>query len=245
MKIDVLTIFPEMFTAVKSSILGKAEERGILDINLINIRDYTLDKHKKVDDYPFGGGVGMLMQAEPIFRSLEGVGAKVGEIIYMSPKGKKLNKDKVMELSKRERLIILCGHYEGVDQRAIDYWNMEEISIGDYVLTGGEPAAIVLIDAVARMVPKVLGSSLSIEDESVYSGLLEAPQYTKPREFRKMKVPEVLLSGHHKNIELWKFEMALRITKERRPDFFEEFCKKKATLSKEEQKVLKKVIGIV
>ena len=150
-----------------------------------------------------------------------------------------------MELSKRERLIILCGHYEGVDQRAIDYWNMEEISIGDYVLTGGEPAAIVLIDAVARMVPKVLGSSLSIEDESVYSGLLEAPQYTKPREFRKMKVPEVLLSGHHKNIELWKFEMALRLTKERRPDFFEEFCKKKATLSKEEQKVLKKVIGIV
>ena len=243
MKIDVLTIFPEMFTAVKSSILGKAEERGILDINLINIRDYTLDKHKKVDDYPFGGGV--LMQAEPIFRSLEGVGAKVGEIIYMSPKGEKLNKDKVMELSKRERLIILCGHYEGVDQRAIDYWNMEEISIGDYVLTGGEPAAIVLIDAVARMVPKVLGSSLSIEDESVYSGLLEAPQYTKPREFRKMKVPEVLLSGHHKNIELWKFEMALRLTKERRPDFFEEFCKKKATLSKEEQKVLKKVIGIV
>ena len=245
MKIDVLTIFPEMFTAVKSSILGKAEGRGILDINLINIRDYTLDKHKKVDDYPFGGCVGMLMQAEPIFRSLEGVGAKVGEIIYMSPKGEKLNKDKVMELSKRERLIILCGHYEGVDQRAIDYWNMEEISIGDYVLTGGEPAAIVLIDAVARMVPKALGSSLSIEDESVYSGLLEAPQYTKPREFRKMKVPEVLLSGHHKNIELWKFEMALRITKERRPDFFEEFCKKKATLSKEEQKVLKKVIGIV
>ena len=245
MKIDVLTIFPEMFTAVKSSILGKAEERGILDINLINIRDYTLDKHKKVDDYPFGGGVGMLMQAEPIFRSLEGIGAKVGEIIYMSPKGEKLNKDKVMERSKRERLIILCGHYEGVEQRAIDYWNMEEISMGDYVLTGGEPAAIVLIDAVARMVPKVLGSSLSIEDESVYSGLLEAPQYTKPREFRKMKVPEVLLSGHQKNIELWKFEMALRLTKERRPDFFEEFCKKKATLSKEEQKVLKKVIGIV
>lgn len=241
MKINVLTLFPEMFTAVKSSILGRAEEKKLLSIDLVNIRDFSKNKHKKVDDYPFGGGVGMLMQAEPIFGALRHVEAENKKIIYMSPKGKVLNQDKIMELAQEEDIVILCGHYEGIDQRVLEHWDIEEISIGDYILTGGEPAAIVLIDSVARMVPGVLGDFDSAYEESIYSGLLEHPQYTKPREFEGMEVPEVLLSGHHKNIHLWQYEEALKITKERRPDLFEKYISQEHQLSKEEKKILEKV----
>lgn len=240
MKIDILTLFPEMFTALKVSMLGKAEEKGILDINTVNIRDFTLDKHNRADDYPFGGGVGMLMMAEPIFRSLEAVEADKKKIVYMSPKGRILDQQTAERLSKEEELVILCGHYEGVDQRVLDAWDIEEISIGDYILTGGEPAAIVLVDAVSRLVPGVLGDAQSARDESIYSGLLEHPQYTKPRDFRGMSVPEVLLSGHHLNIHLWQYEQALAFTKERRPDLFERYCKSHPPLTKAEKNLLEK-----
>ena len=245
MKIDVLTLFPEMFAAVKTSMLGRAEKNGLLEINLVNIRDYTLNKHKRVDDYPFGGGVGMLMQAEPIFRSLQAINAADKKIIYMSPKGKILNQEKIKELSKEENLVVLCGHYEGIDQRILDYWDVEEISIGDYILTGGEPAAIVMIDAVSRMIPGVLGHQEGVMEESIYSGLLEAPQYTKPREYEGLAVPDVLLSGHHENIHLWQFEEALKVTKERRPDLFEEYLKNHGPLTKTEKKILEKICSLV
>lgn len=210
MKIDVLTLFPEMFTAVtESSILGRAGEKGIININLINIRDYSRDKHNKADDTPFGGGPGMVMLADPIFGALEASSAEGKRILYMSPRGKVLDHDKIRELSEEEELVILCGHYEGIDQRAIDYWGMEEVSIGDYILTGGELPAMVLIDAVARFIPDVLGNSLSTSDESVYSGLLECDQYTKPRTYQNMEVPEVLTGGNHKLIHLWQYENAL------------------------------------
>ncbi len=242
MKINILTLFPEMFTAVTGSILGRAAEKGLLKFNFVNIRDFSQDKHKKVDDYPFGGGQGMVMMADPVFRALESVEAKGKKLIYMSPRGRVLNKDKIQALSAEEEITILCGHYEGVDQRILDYWEMEEISIGDYILTGGELAAMVLVDAVARLIPGVLASEEAALEESVYSGLLEYPQYTKPREYRGMEVPEVLLGGNHRLIYLWKLEAALRLTKEVRPDLFEDFLKKSEELSKDEQKVLEKVI---
>lgn len=246
MKIDVLTLFPQMFTAVKSSILGRAEDKGLLDIVLTDIRDYTLDKHRKTDDYPFGGGPGMVMTCDPIFRAFDAVGAEGKKIVYMSPKGPVLNREKIEELAAEEELVVLCGHYEGVDQRVLDRWKIEEVSVGDYVLTGGEPAAIVLIDAVARMIPGVIGKNESVLEESIYSGLLEYPQYTKPREYAGMEVPEVLVSGNHKLIHLWKLEESLKLTKERRPDLFEKFCREKgAALSKEEKNILKKVQNLV
>lgn len=242
MKIDILTLFPEMFTAVKSSILGKAEEKGILDIRLTNIRDYSTDKHNKADDYPFGGGAGMVLLADPVFRAMEAVGAQGKRAIYMSPRGKILDQETIQQLAAEKELVILCGHYEGVDQRILDYWNMEEISIGDYVLTGGELPAMVLIDSVARLLPEVLSSSHAAMDESVYSGLLEYPQYTKPREYAGMQVPEVLVSGNHKLIDLWKFEQSLILTKQRRPDLFEAFLKKDRKLTKDEKKILEKIL---
>ncbi|MEA4922293.1 MAG: tRNA (guanosine(37)-N1)-methyltransferase TrmD [Eubacteriaceae bacterium] len=241
MIIDILTLFPEMFTAVKSSMLGKAEEKGILEIRLTDIRDYTLDKHKKTDETPFGGGAGMVMTCDPIFRALEHVDAEKKKIVYMSPKGNIPDREKLQQLSREDELVILCGHYEGIDQRILEHFDIEEISIGDYILTGGEPAAIVLTDAVARLIPGVLSSEESAMDESVYSGLLEYPHYTKPREYRGMDVPQVLLSGDHKAIKLWKLEESLKLTKERRPDMFEEFCKRESELSKEEKKILEKV----
>lgn len=244
MKIDILTLFPEMFTAVTSSILGKAGEKGILDIRLTNIRDHTVDKHKRVDEYPFGGGVGMVMQTDPVFHAMEAVGAEGKRAIYMSPRGKVLDQHMIQELAEEDELVILCGHYEGVDQRILDYWNMEEISIGDYVLTGGELPAMVLIDSVARMIPEVLGDSHSALDESIYSGLLEYDQYTKPREYKGMNVPDVLVSGNHKLIHLWKFEQSLRLTKERRPDLFEKFLEKADELTKDEKKILQKIVEI-
>lgn len=188
----------------------------------------------------------MVMTCDPVFRALRSVGAENKKIVYMSPKGPVLDQDKIRSLAEEEELVILCGHYEGIDQRILDKWEMEEISVGDYILTGGEPAAIVLIDAVARMIPGVLASDQAAEEESIYSGLLEYPQYTKPREYEEMAVPEVLISGNHKLIHLWKFEEALRLTRDRRPDLFETFCREKGeTLSKEEKNILKKVGDLV
>lgn len=244
MKIDILTLFPEMFTPLTSSILGRAEEKGILDINITNIRDHSTDKHRKADDYPFGGGNGMVMLAQPIFDALRAVRAEGKKIIYMSPRGKVLGQEKIQELAEEESLVILCGHYEGVDQRVIDYWDMEEVSIGDYILTGGELPAMVLVDSVARMLPEVLSSMDAALGESIYSGLLEYPQYTKPREYEGLEVPEVLVSGNHRLINLWQFEKSLEITKERRPDLFEKFVEKEKELSKDERKILKKFTEI-
>lgn len=243
MIIYVLTLFPDMFVPVtEKSILGRAAEKEILDIRLVNIRDYTLDRHNRTDDTPFGGGAGMVMSAEPVFRSLEAISAEGKRIIYMSPKGRLLNQSLIRELSGEDELVLLCGHYEGVDQRIIDHWNMEEVSIGDFILTGGELPAMVLIDAVARLIPKVLGSSESHKEESIYSGLLEYPQYTKPRDFRGMTVPEVLVSGNHKLIHLWQFAEALKITRGRRPDLFRAFLKSGKNLTADEEKVLKHII---
>ena len=224
MRIDVLTLFPEMFgPVIGGSILGRAAEKGIIDVRLTDIRDFSNDKHNKADDYPFGGGGGMVMMPDPIFGAMESVGAADRKVIYMSPRGKILDAEKIRELSEMDGFVILCGHYEGVDQRVLDYWDAEEVSIGDYVLTGGELPAMVLIDSVARLLPDVLGNENSALEESVYSGLLEHPQYTKPREYRGLRVPEVLLNGNHKLIDLWKFRQALLLTKERRPDMFRDF----------------------
>lgn len=216
-KFDCLTLFPEMFECLKQSIIGRAIENGNIELNLINIRDFSKDKHKKVDDTPYGGGAGMVMKADVVYdayKSLKNDGAKV---IYMSPQGNTLNQKKVEELSKYEHLIILCGHYEGIDQRVIDKIVDEEISIGDYVLTGGEIPAMVLIDSVSRYAEGVI-SKESIEEESFTNGLLEYPQYTRPEVFEGKKVPEVLLSGNHQNIAKWREEEALKITKIKRPD---------------------------
>lgn len=245
MRIDVLTLFPEMFgPVIKGSILGRAAEKGIIDVRLTDIRDFSNDKHNKADDYPFGGGGGMVMMPDPIFGAMESVGAADRKVIYMSPRGKILDAEKIRELSEMDGFVILCGHYEGVDQRVLDYWDAEEVSIGDYVLTGGELPAMVLIDSVARLLPDVLGNENSALEESVYSGLLEHPQYTKPREYRGLKVPEVLLNGNHKLIDLWKFRQALLLTKERRPDMFRDFIGKEHELSKDERKVLEEIMKI-
>lgn len=242
MKIEVLTLFPEMLRGpLDSSMLGKAAEKGLLEIRVTDIRDYTMDKHNRVDDTPFGGGPGMVMAADPIFRALEAIKAEDKKILYMSPKGRILDKEKVEELSQADELVVLCGHYEGIDQRVLEGWEIEEISIGDYILTGGEPAAIVLIDAVARLIPGLLGNEDSHLEESVYSGLLEYPQYTKPRSYRDMEVPEVLTGGNHKAIRLWQFEQSLRLTRERRPDLFEAFLRNAGDLPKEERKILEKI----
>ena len=246
MKIDVLTLFPEMFSGVTgSSMQGKAAENGILEVNLINIRDFSEDKHRKADDAPFGGGVGMVMLADPVFRALESAGAAGKRMLYMSPRGRILDYEKVSELSREQELVILCGHYEGVDERVLEYWGMEEISIGDYILTGGELAAMVLIDAVMRLIPGTLGDARSADEESVYSGLLEYPQYTKPREYRGLCVPEVLVNGNHELIRLWNFEQSLILTKERRPDMFEKYIAGSGGLPKKEKKILEKVLETV
>ncbi len=217
MKFDVLTLFPEMFEILNQSIIGKAIEKDIIDINLINIRDFSKDKHKKVDDTPYGGGAGMVMKPDVVYDAYQSVTDKDAKVIYMSPQGKPLNQKKVEELSKENHLIILCGHYEGIDQRVLDKIVDEEISIGDYVLTGGEIPAMVLIDSVSRYVEGVLKED-SIKEESFSNGLLEYPQYTRPEVFEGMKVPEVLLSGHHENIEKWRKEKSLEITKKKRPE---------------------------
>ena len=220
MKFDVLTLFPEMFGILNQSIIGKAIEKELIDINLINIRDFSKDKHKKVDDTPYGGGAGMVMKPDVVYDAYKSIEDRNAKVIYMSPQGKTLNQKKVEELAKESHLIILCGHYEGIDQRVLDKIVDEEISIGDYVLTGGEIPAMVLIDSVSRYVKGVLKEE-SIKEESFSNGLLEYPQYTRPEEFEGMKVPEVLLSGHHENIDKWRKEKSLEITKKKRPDLLE------------------------
>ena len=218
MKITILTLFPEMFTALGASILGRAQKAGKLEIEVVDIRDYTEDKHLKCDDYPFGGGAGMVMMAQPVGSAIEGVDPGHGaRRIYLSPKGKTLKQEHVFSLCEEEHLVLLCGHYEGVDQRALDLFIDEEISIGDYVLTGGELPAMVLVDCVARYVDGVL-SPESLVDESFSDGLLEYPQYTRPVEYRGLTVPEVLRSGNHAEIDKWRREKSLEITRKNRPD---------------------------
>ena len=217
MKFDVLTLFPEMFEPLKTSIVGKAIEKNLIDLNLINIRDFSKDKHKKVDDTPYGGGAGMIMKADVVYDAYKSIEDKNAKVIYMSPQGKRLNQKKVEELADLEHLIILCGHYEGIDQRVIDKIVDEEISIGDYVLTGGELPAMVLIDSVSRYCKGVITEE-SIREESFSNGMLEYPQYTRPEVFEGVRVPEILLSGHHENIDKWRKEQALDITAKKRPD---------------------------
>ena len=219
MKFDVLTLFPEMFEALDESIIGRAKEKKLIEINLINIRDFSKDKHKKVDDTPYGGGAGMVMMPDIVYDAYMSIkNRENAKVIYLSPQGNVLNQNKVKELSQENHLILLCGHYEGIDQRVLDEIVDEEISIGDYVLTGGELPAMVLIDSVSRYVKGVLNDE-SIEEESFSnSKLLEYPQYTRPEEFMGKKVPEVLISGHHENIRKWRKEKALEVTKNKRPD---------------------------
>ncbi len=218
MRFDILTLFPEMFEPIKQSIIGKAAEKEIIEINLINIRDFSEDKHKKVDDTPYGGGAGMLMMPDVVYRAYSSIqNRENAKVIYLSPKGRTLKQEKVEELSKQQHIILLCGHYEGIDQRVLDEIVDEEISIGDYVLTGGEIPAMVLIDSVSRYVEGVLKNE-SISEESFANGLLEYPQYTRPEVFLNKRVPEVLLSGHHENIRKWREQKSLEITKQKRPD---------------------------
>ena len=222
MRIDILTLFPEMFSALQESILGRAQRDGKIEINVVNIRDYTQDKHLKCDDYPFGGGAGMVMMAPPIGNAIEAIDPQhKAHRIYLSPKGETLRQQKVFELVEREWLILLCGHYEGVDQRVIDLFIDEEISIGDYVLTGGELPAMVLVDCVSRYVDGVISVS-SLVDESFSDGMLEYPQYTRPQEYKGLVVPDVLRSGDHAKIDAWRRERALEITKKNRPDLLGE-----------------------
>ena len=221
MKIDILTLFPEMFTPLKTSIIGRAVDSGKLEINVIDIRDYTLDKHKKCDDTPFGGGAGMVMMPQPIASAIEAVDHNhEAKRIYLSPKGRTFNQEIVLEYSKLDRILLLCGHYEGVDQRVIDLFIDEELSVGDFVLTGGEIPAMAVVDAVSRYVDGVINGE-SLSQESFSNGMLEYPHYTKPQEFMGLKVPEVLLSGHHKKIDEWRAEKSRELTESRRPDLVE------------------------
>ena len=243
MKFDVMTLFPDMIENILGeSIIGRARKAGIIEVSAHNIRDYSTDKHRKTDDTPFGGGVGMIMTCQPIYDCYKDVLSKISaenkkKVIYMSPKGRIFSHSVAKELSEYDNLIFLCGHYEGVDQRIIDEIVDDEISIGDYVLTGGEIPACIVIDAVSRLIDGVLASSECYEGESVASGILEYPQYTKPREFRGREVPEILLSGDHKKIDRWRLEEAVNITRERRPDLLllhPEF--EKALLPKQKRK---------
>ena len=225
MKFDVLTLFPDLFNIVmRESIIGRAQENGIIEINAINIRDYSKDKHKKVDDYPFGGGTGMVMACQPVIDAFNDITkdmVKKPKVIYMSPQGRVLNQKIAKELSTEEHLILLCGHYEGIDERIIEEIVDEEISIGDYVLTGGELPAMVLIDCVSRLLEGVLASEDSYSEESHFNGLLEYPQYTRPADYNGKKVPDILLSGHHANIEKWRTQQSLDRTKRKRPDMYQ------------------------
>jgi len=222
MRIDIITLFPEMFELVfNDSIIGRAQKSGEISIHTHQLRDYAFDKHRRVDDTPYGGGMGMLMKAEPIALCFEEICRQTGErphFVYMSPQGKTLNQQRLKELADIKNICVLCGHYEGVDQRLLDSFIDEEISIGDYVLTGGEIPAMVFCDALCRMVPGVLTNNECFTEESHYNGLLEYPQYTKPSEWRGIEVPDVLLSGHHANIEKWRKEKSIEVTAQKRPD---------------------------
>ncbi len=240
-KFDVLTLFPEMFEAVLGgSITGRARNAGLLEMNFINIRDFSKDKHRNTDDYPYSGGGGMLMTPQPIYDAYMSVAEGKTEkphTVFLSPQGKVFDQKKAIELSKKDHIVFLCGHYEGVDQRVLDMIVDEEISIGDFVLTGGEIPAMAVIDSVSRMVPGVLANEGSYTNESHFSGLLEYPQYTHPQEFMGVKIPEILVSGHHKNIEKWKREQALLTTLKKRPDMLS-----KAELTDEDKAFLEQFI---
>lgn len=241
MRIDLITLFPEMCeTVLNESIIGRAQKKGVLEINTHQLRDFAFDKHKRVDDTTYGGGMGMLMKAEPIALCFEDICEKIGEkpyFVYMSPQGKTLTQQRLAELSKKENICVLCGHYEGVDQRVIDKYVDEEISIGDYVLTGGELPALVFVDALSRMAEGVLSDELCFTDESHYNGLLEYPQYTKPQVWRGMEVPPVLYSGHHENVDKWRHRQSLINTYEKRPDILN-----KKNLSREDEEILQEYV---
>lgn len=232
MKFNVLTLFPEMFSSLDESIIGRSKEKGLIDINLINIRDFSKNKHKKVDDTPYGGGAGMVMEPTVVYDAFKSIKDKKTKVIYLSPQGKTLNQQKVQDLAKEESVTLLCGHYEGIDQRVIDTIVDEEISIGDYVLTGGELPAMVLIDSVSRYIEGVLKEE-SIKEESFTNGLLEYPQYTRPEMFLDKRVPEILLSGNHQKIDEWRRNQSIINTYIKRPDLLKEI-----NLSEKEQKML-------
>ena len=237
MKINILTLFPEFFSSLKNwSIIGRAIENNIAEINCINIRDFSKNKHRKVDDYPYGGGSGMVMNPGPIVDAINSVKTSDSKVIYLSPQGKTFSQKLANELSREKHLILLCGHYEGIDNRVIEHYIDEEISVGDYVLTGGEIPAMIIIDAVIRLLPGVLRSENSFIEESHYNGLLEYPQYTRPREFKGHSVPDILLSGNHKKIAIWRKEEALKATLLKRPDLIE-----KRNFTKDEIEILYKL----
>ena len=230
MRFHIMTLFPEIFNSYMSeSIMKRAVEKGIIEVNIYNIRDFSINKHKKVDDYPFGGGAGMVMTPQPIYDTYKYIVDKFNieepRVIYLTPKGKVHNQEIATDMSSYEDIILLCGHYEGIDQRIIDSIVTDEISIGDYVLTGGELPALILIDSISRLIPGVLNQNESFEEESFKDNLLEYPHYTRPREFMGMEVPEVLLSGNHKKIDEWRHDKSIEITKERRPDLYKKACK--------------------
>lgn len=233
MRIDILTLFPEMFSVFNHSIIGRAIEKGLLEINSHNIREFSLNKHKKVDDYPYGGGAGMVMTPQPIVDCIKAI-KKIngGKVIFLGPRGNTFNQEVAKTLSKENELIFLCGHYEGIDERIYKYIDLE-VSLGDFILTGGEIAAIPIIDSISRMVPGVLAGEESYTEESFYNGLLEYPQYTRPEEFEGLRVPEVLLSGHHENIRKWRRKQSLILTKAKRSDLFS-----KIILTKEDIKLI-------
>lgn len=231
MNFHILSLFPEMIkNGLNTSITGRAIEKGILNINTVDIRDYSQNKHMKVDDYPYGGGAGMVMQALPVCLACEAVEAQIGHkprVIYVTPQGHTFNQKMAEDFAKEEDLVILCGHYEGIDERALELVVTDYVSIGDYVLTGGELPAMVMVDAISRLVPGVLNNDVSAEFETFHDNLLEYPQYTRPEEFRGMRVPEVLLSGHHGNIEKWRLEKSIERTKRFRPDLYEKYLEDK------------------
>ena len=241
MNIHVLTLFPEMImNGLETSILGRAAAKGIVSFEAVNIRDYTLERHGKVDDYPYGGGAGMVMQAEPIYRAYEALVEKIGKkprVIYMTPQGKTFNQNIAEDLAKEEDLVFLCGHYEGVDERVLEMIATDYLSAGDYVLTGGELPAMMMIDCISRLVPGVLNNNVSAEFETFHDNLLEYPQYTRPEVFMGKKVPDILLSGHHANVEKWRREQSIIRTLKNRPELLED-----AVLSKKEQKFLDELL---
>ena len=241
MNFHVLTLFPEMImNGLETSILGRAAEKGIVSFEAVNIRDYTLERHGKVDDYPYGGGAGMVMQAEPIYRAYEALVEKIGKkprVIYMTPQGQTFNQSIAEDLAKEEDLVFLCGHYEGVDERVLEMIATDYLSAGDYVLTGGELPAMTMIDCISRLVPGVLNNNVSAEFETFHDNLLEYPQYTRPEVFMGKKVPDILLSGHHANVEKWRREQSIIRTLKNRPELLED-----AVLSKKEQKFLDELL---
>ena len=242
MNFHVLTLFPEMImNGLETSILGRAAAKGIVSFEAVNIRDYTLERHGKVDDYPYGGGAGMVMQAEPIYRAYEALVEKIGQkprVIYMTPQGQTFNQSIAEDLAKEEDLVFLCGHYEGVDERVLEMIATDHLSAGDYVLTGGELPAMMMIDCISRLVPGVLNNNVSAEFETFHDNLLEYPHYTRPEVFMGKKVPDILLSGHHANVEKWRREQSIIRTLKNRPELL-----KDAILSKKEQKFLDELLG--